>query len=308
MKIYTGFADPKSYDIHSNYLMMFSNILFSAMGEAFQQARNISDADIVLLIDSHTMSNRQFQRLVVNQQRFKDALLRIFVYDESDLPVSAFRGMFTSMPKGIFDSRRHVACVYWGIRDCELEAFELRALTCSFRGSLISHPVRRKMYDKFSRKYTVTDTSSTFSLSTSVRNKHMVSQYRDELMNSKFSFCPRGFATASFRLFECLMLGTVPIVISDAYQYPEGFVCGENHLTMAERTLSMPDISSLDTSEMSDACLKLYESRFSLSNRYRNEMTALSGMLDQPHLCYTQLFTSKIYYIVQRIRHRLHYR
>jgi hypothetical protein len=39
---------------------------------------------------------------------------------------------------------------------------------------------------------------------------------------SVFVLCPRGLGPASYRLFEAMEMGRAPVVISDAYQFPEG--------------------------------------------------------------------------------------
>ena len=37
---------------------------------------------------------------------------------------------------------------------------------------------------------------------------------------SKFSLCPRGYGTTSFRLYESFQLGTVPVYVSDDHALP----------------------------------------------------------------------------------------
>ena len=45
----------------------------------------------------------------------------------------------------------------------------------------------------------------------------MYREYAVTLARSAFSLCPRGFAAGSYRLFETMELGRVPVVLSDAY-------------------------------------------------------------------------------------------
>ena len=44
--------------------------------------------------------------------------------------------------------------------------------------------------------------------------------YKDLISESYFSLCPRGYGPTSFRLYESISLGTVPIYISDDFSYP----------------------------------------------------------------------------------------
>jgi hypothetical protein len=46
--------------------------------------------------------------------------------------------------------------------------------------------------------------------------------YAETLMASRFCLCPRGRGTGSFRLFEVMSLGRVPVLLSDSYVLPRG--------------------------------------------------------------------------------------
>jgi len=48
------------------------------------------------------------------------------------------------------------------------------------------------------------------------------SEFFDSLVSSKFVLCPAGTGPNSIRLFECLKLGVVPVVISDQWLRPVG--------------------------------------------------------------------------------------
>lgn len=47
-------------------------------------------------------------------------------------------------------------------------------------------------------------------------------QYSDALYDAKFILCPRGFGTSTFRIFEAMRCGRVPVIISDEWQPPAG--------------------------------------------------------------------------------------
>jgi len=48
-------------------------------------------------------------------------------------------------------------------------------------------------------------------------------EYKDILSRSRFSLCPRGTGPSTIRFWESLQAGAIPIVISDAMRYPDGF-------------------------------------------------------------------------------------
>ena len=46
--------------------------------------------------------------------------------------------------------------------------------------------------------------------------------YLSTLLDSRFVLCPRGYGTSSYRLFETMRLGRVPVIISDEWVPPLG--------------------------------------------------------------------------------------
>ena len=83
----------------------------------------------------------------------------------------------------------------------------------SFRGTDLSHPIRRKLFRYF----------STHPRAKMVRNRtqfhsHSVKEkqdYVDDILSSKFVLCPRGWSPSTYRLFEVMELGRCPVIISD---------------------------------------------------------------------------------------------
>jgi hypothetical protein len=47
-----------------------------------------------------------------------------------------------------------------------------------------------------------------------------VQNFRDLISNSVFGLCPRGYGPTSFRLYETIQMGTIPIFISDEFWLP----------------------------------------------------------------------------------------
>jgi len=88
-----------------------------------------------------------------------------------------------------------------------------------------SHKIRAKIFlMKFSRKDVhIEDTSSFNVWDESITDDHWrFEHYKDVLLKSKFSLCPRGFGPGSIRLFESMSLGVSPVIISDEWKLPKG--------------------------------------------------------------------------------------
>lgn len=75
----------------------------------------------------------------------------------------------------------------------------------SFVGRLNTHPIREKMHE------VLVNTKSVYIYSGSKSEKFFVRK----ILNSYLSLCPRGFGGTSFRFFESMQLGVVPILIGD---------------------------------------------------------------------------------------------
>lgn len=50
--------------------------------------------------------------------------------------------------------------------------------------------------------------------------RHYGDKYVDTIRRSYFTICPRGYGKTSFRLYEAIQLGTIPVYISDSHWLP----------------------------------------------------------------------------------------
>lgn len=75
----------------------------------------------------------------------------------------------------------------------------------SFVGSLKTHPIRQKIYDElYSRKgFYICESGANIEL------------FENIMANSYFALCPRGYGPTSFRLYEAIQIGVVPVYITD---------------------------------------------------------------------------------------------
>ncbi len=82
---------------------------------------------------------------------------------------------------------------------------------CSFVGSA-THPIRNLMYNSLHKnsKYIIYGKQWTPSVSDSDFNNFITLTSR-----SVFSLCPRGYGRSSFRLYEVMQLGSIPVFIYD---------------------------------------------------------------------------------------------
>lgn len=75
----------------------------------------------------------------------------------------------------------------------------------SFCGNLTTHPIRKQLIDE---------------TGCWVSYNRRSDEYYQFLSQSEFTLCPRGYGITSFRLYEALHCGTVPIYVSDVHWLP----------------------------------------------------------------------------------------
>ena len=98
----------------------------------------------------------------------------------------------------------------------------------SFRGKLGTAPVRKEMASLAHPRGRIEDTSDqnvTSMMRTKAQSDRLQSyqeSYAKLVSQSVFVLCPRGAGPSSLRLFETMLMGRVPVIISDYWVPPEG--------------------------------------------------------------------------------------
>lgn len=149
-----------------------------------------------------------------------------------------------------------------------VEPAQNKDIVCSFIGDPNAHPTR-KVLEKLSHldKFVIILRRRDFYNVSEEQQKIWRKEYNDVLSRSQFSLCPRGFGAGSFRFWESLQAGAIPIVISDDGLLPEGFdwsTCtikiGE-HEFIKNPLIALEKIKSIDqTTEQSmrNLCFQAY--------------------------------------------------
>ena len=97
-------------------------------------------------------------------------------------------------------------------------------LLFSFQGGR-THPLRDQVLELRHPRAIVEDTSDhdfyVGNTAPAVEFREARAKYIETIRRSKFVLCPRGYGPASFRLYEVIAAGRVPVVISDEWLPPE---------------------------------------------------------------------------------------
>lgn len=181
-------------------------------------------ADIILFVENAEFDDYFYDRLL------SDPLIekypgKCFIYNEVDYPWTVLPGLYSSMPRRGFDRDYHRVFTYLFTANPYIARFKDRASTeprwlYSFQGAA-NHQVRRRIYRLSDSRAHIEDTGA-FSIWQSAEEEVRERQrsYAATLYDSKYVLCPRGTGTSSYRLYETIQAGRVPVVISDQWVQP----------------------------------------------------------------------------------------
>lgn len=189
--------------------------------------KNPAEADIILFVDGHHHHSDWKLNAIRRHPLALKYRHKTMIYDERDRPWCGLPGVYISMPARDFDAKRQRAYGYLDARhDFKQPLGGKPDLLYSFVGAQ-SHPIREHIL-KLHHPRGVAEASGVsffdFSGADEIvrRQEAQKMRYRELLERSKFVLCPRGMGVSSFRLFEVMASGRVPVIISDEWVAPPG--------------------------------------------------------------------------------------
>lgn len=183
-----------------------------------------TDADIIIVYNKHLTQKRRFETRLLASTYYRESASRLLIYDEADDPTFVFPGLYVSTDKRKIGS--HVLPVPYLhsklYTDFSYQESD-KSILCSFWGRN-SHAIRNALFGIKLPNYSIIDTSTfDFFDMSNANQKSLIMQrklYISSLQSSMYSLCPRGYGTCSIRLFESLLCGCIPVIISDNYVTP----------------------------------------------------------------------------------------
>jgi len=139
-----------------------------------------------------------------------------------------------------------------------------KELLCYCNFSLSTHPIRKEVYEGLqSKEFIEFDHMGKF-LEYSISRD----TFLQKLSSAKFCICPRGNAVETFRMWDCLYVGTVPIVVKESVFH--------------EQLSDLPILFLDDPSEFKNLDSDYLEEQYSkfLQTRYNYEKLTASYWLD----------------------------
>jgi hypothetical protein len=223
MKVYLGLLDETHETWEGpGFQQRIRTLLQSS--QRHQESDDPESADVIWILESNRFKTGASRGLFESSPFLQRWAGKVFTMNYAGAPVEFLPGLYVSLPAARHRSDRHVAAPYpWaspnplapGFADSGHPPSQL----ISFRGAL-SHPIRRELVTvmQSNKQLGSCDVMDRWFNHTEAECR----SYLEQILDSKFVLCPRGLATSSYRLYEVLMLGRVPVILSDEWVPPCG--------------------------------------------------------------------------------------
>ncbi|MBK1645078.1 hypothetical protein CKO25_10520 [Thiocapsa imhoffii] len=189
-------------------------------------------AEIVLFVGSMHRGLQDVRASCI----FRKDPSKCFIVHGGDDPLPTVPGIYASVPSRWYDPLQHRAGFYLRTAlhdptDCFADIAP--EYLFSFVGAGANHPVREQILALQGAGGLFIDSARD-----PVPPCEAKARFVESLRASLFVLCPRGGGTSSFRIFETMMAGRVPVIISDDWVEPKGPNWGQFALRVREREVA----------------------------------------------------------------------
>lgn len=231
-------------------------------------------ADLVLYPDCHIGSRWSVRRLFPTVARF-------VVYDERDLPRPDVPGIYTSLRRSAPPHCRPVSYLRTTM-PIERQPLQVATDLYGFRGGP-SSDVRWRLAQGLSGKDGTIDL-----LDKTYAKPASDAEFVDHLASCIFVLCPKGHSPSSYRIFEAMAAGRVPVIIADEWVPPDGPDWGSFSLQIPESQIDLiPQIlrnALVGAPEMAVEAHRAFSEFFAPEVTFDHFVHLLSSVGDGPRL------------------------
>jgi hypothetical protein len=226
-------------------------------------------ADRIVFVDLHQHPHDPFLKRLADHPLVRARPASVRVYDQRDRPVRTLSGVYVSGARLRAPDPTFRGGPYPRLHTAVGRSPEEPDLLWSFAGAR-THPVRDSILRLRSDEAVTRDTSSVPMFSASADDRAAAEQARAEyrllLSRSAFVLCPRGHGPSSYRLFETLAAGRVPVVVSDRWLPPPRIDWQSCSVRVAERDVAhiprILDSLQPEWTRLSTAASQVWERHF----------------------------------------------
>ncbi len=216
---------------HSNYIRVIKSAEISN-GSGYTLADHPRDANIILFVEP----GRKFQSDIMVSPLFKAYKENSMVVDFFDNPHCLLPGLYVGLRREQICGERFQGGFYIRVADNplfqEFEYYPIKPdVLFSFIGKVSNYPKARQEILRLQHmRAIIKDQSSNQS------DKDF--DYVKILFRSKFVLAPRGLGSSSWRLYEAMRAGRVPVIISDAWVPPKGLEWNQFSVQIPENSIN----------------------------------------------------------------------
>jgi len=201
----------------------------TARCDAHSAVADPADADLILFVETHSAAGHYFQR-VRSHPVFREFSSKSYLFSSADKVIPFLPGVFASIEARWYRSAWTRSGHYVDVREREELRYEdarSPSHLFSFVGATANHPLRQRIMSLHHPGAVLIDaTAESAAVERRGRSPELQAEWRERFSNGihdcAFVLCPRGGGTSSRRIFEAMMLGRVPVIISDGWVPPRG--------------------------------------------------------------------------------------
>jgi hypothetical protein len=202
----------------------------SAEQDPFGRHRLVDDADqadVILFAENHAHGD-PYCLSVRNHPVYRRFREKCFIYHDDDNAVAVLRGIYPSIRKRDYlvdrcRSGGYIARIAENDSIRYDPAPRTRKYVYSFLGEANS-AVRSCLLAGTHADGLVRDTTGIrlWQIEPGPMRDRFTVEYAEAILDSQFVLCPAGFGPATYRLFEAMEMGRVPVILSDEWVPPQG--------------------------------------------------------------------------------------
>jgi hypothetical protein len=202
----------------------------SAEEDPFGRHRLVDDADqadVILFAENHAHGD-PYCLSVRHHPVYRRFPEKCFVYHDDDVAIAVLRGIYPSIRKRDYlvdrcRSAGYIARVHENDAIRYDPAPRTRRWLYSFLGEANS-AVRSSLLTGAHPDGLIRDTTGVrlWQMEPGSARDLFTTAYAEAILDSQFVLCPAGYGPSSFRLFEAMEMGRVPVILSDEWVPPPG--------------------------------------------------------------------------------------
>jgi hypothetical protein len=182
------------------------------------------EAEVILFVETSWAAGYYFER-VRRHPVYRSYPGRSYLFSATDKVVPFLPGVYASIEASWYWPSWTRSGVYPGVKEGGAFVFDPNRSPTklfSFVGAGTGHEIRAHVLGLDSADAILIDSSGVQPPPVPDGDDPYTARYIESLRDSAFVICPRGGGSSSFRLFETLMMGRVPVIVSDPWVAPVG--------------------------------------------------------------------------------------